>query len=197
MTSLVEAFREYQRFYVQEYLPSMIADDPEELLAGYEMYGWADPLGGLRTLTDDEVAALVSRVGPLPAAYVELVTTVGVGPLVAASEDEPSTFTILAPDEIETATKTAMSWLSAKDAELARNKLGLDPEKLLPILCDEGKGFYVMLTRRDAEDDHVVLFDHGYESGHPFPKPKPFAAFVSRWITCARELAPLEPFTGL
>jgi len=91
----------------------------------------------------------------------------------------------------------AFAEFSAADAKIAEDKLGIDAKKLLPIMTDDGQGFFVMLTRRNASDDGVVLFDHGYETGHPFRKPKPFATFVKRWIACAKELSPMNPFDGI
>lgn len=197
MPTLADAFAKYQRFYVKQYLPTMIEDDPEEGMADCRRYGWDDPLRRLKKLSRADVAALVKKVGPLPAAYVELLTTVGVGPLICSYDDEPIPFHILRPAQIDKTRKTALSWLSAADAELAQDTLGIDAKKLLPIMTDDGQGFFVMLTRRSADDDGVVLFDHGYETGHPFRKPKPFATFVKRWIACAKELSPMNPFDGI
>lgn len=197
VSTLAEAFAKYQRFFVKQYVPSLIEDDPEEGLAELREQGWDDPLRRLKKLPREGVAKLTKDVGPLPAPYVELLTTVGVGPLLASSEEEPIPFFVLKPTEIVKARKAALSWLSPADAKLAEAKLGIDAKKLLPIMTDEGWGFFVMLTRRDAKDDGVVLFDHGYETGHPFRKPKPFATFVKRWIACARALSPLNPFDGI
>lgn len=89
MAALAELFEAYRRWYVTKWLPTMIEDDPEEGMADYRKNGWDDPLRKLKKLTRPEVADLVKTAGPLPKAYVELLTTVGVGPLLSAYDEEP------------------------------------------------------------------------------------------------------------
>ncbi len=196
MGSVAEAFAEYRRFYVERYVPKMIEDDPEEGMADFVEQAWDEPFQKLKKLSKADVKALTKKLGPLPEPYVELLTELGVGPLLCSYEDEPIPFHVLKPTQIAKAKQDALSWLSAADAKLALAQ-GLDPAKLLPFMTDDGRGYYFMLTRRTPDDDAVVIFDHAYETGHPFRKPKPFVTFVARWIAQAKKGGTLNPYDGI
>jgi hypothetical protein len=68
---------------------------------------------------------------------------------------------------------------------------------MVPVITDDGWGYYFMLANQEPADDRVYLFDHAYETGYPFGSPKSVAGFVERWIECARKLSTLNPFDGL
>jgi hypothetical protein len=196
-SEVVGMLDKYRRWYRETYVPKMLDEGPFDGVEDFEEHGWDDPLGALQALESADIVEIEKTFGPLPRPYKELITLVGVGPLICAYDEEPIPFHIIHPSELGKTRADAMSWLSEADARLARSTLDLDPDQMLPFMTDDGRGTYFMLTRQTDDDDRVVLFDHAYEQGHPFGRSKSFMGFLERWIGCAMKLNPLNPFDGL
>ncbi len=181
----------YARWYATKWLPRWMDE------SGYEEDDlepeWAKALD-LRPLTKLQVAAAERRLGRLGKTYRSFLLEVGAGTILSAYDDEPLPFTLFTPTQAIKELPRIRSWLSKDDARASAEK-GLDLSKMVPLMTDDGHGWWALLTRADS--DRVVLFDHGYETGRPFGKVKPLEAFFKRWISCARREEPLNPFDGL
>lgn len=148
----------------------------------------------LEPLTKQQLATAEKRLGRLGKGYRAFLLEVGAGTLLSAYDDEPLPFTFFTPREALAERKVIRTWLSKEDAAASAKK-GLDITKMVPLMTDDGHGWWALLT--SADSDRVVLFDHGYETGRPFGVVKPLEAFFKRWIACAKREEPLNPFDGL
>ena len=204
-TSLQDLFAKYSSWYVKKYVPTLIEDDPDDGMKELIANRWDHPFRGLRPLGESRVAKVERDFGPVPLAYTELLTTMGVGTILAASDGEPAPFRILRPTELKKARKLAFGCLSTEDTAMVAKKLDLDTSKMMPILSDgeddEDAAFWVMLTRQTKQDDRVVLLERDHEDGWPLGRRKKAAKslheFVARWIACAKKLEPLNPYDGI
>ncbi|AKU99024.1 hypothetical protein AKJ09_05688 [Labilithrix luteola] len=201
-SSIKQVFDAYADWYVKKYVPTLIEDDPVEGMKELRANRWDHPLRGLRALEAAAIAKLEPSAGFLPSAYRELLTTVGAGTLLAASDDEPAPFRILRPAAVKKARKAAMACFSDEDKAVAAKKKRLDLSKMLPFMADgeddEDEAFWVMLTLQTKNDDRVVIVERDHENGRPVGrKTKSFSEFVARWVACAKKREPLNPFDGL
>lgn len=201
-SSIKQLFDAYADWYVRKYVPTLVEDDREGGMKELRANRWDHPLRGLRTIEVAAMTKIVPRPRLLPPAYEELLTTVGAGTILAASDDEPAPFRILRPAAIKKARKAAMACFSDEDKAVAAKKKGLDLSKMLPFMADgeddEDEAFWVMLTLQTKDDDRVVIVERDHENGQPVGrKTKTFTEFVTRWIACAKKREPLNPFDGL
>ena len=171
-------------------IDKVLSDYRSWYLAYYECDD-QDPFRALKPLTSGGLSAFEDTVGPQPESYRWLLRELGPGPLSIASSDEPVDFTLLSPKHVKRVRRDVLGCIDPELIPLARERQGLEAERLLPFLVDRDWNQWALLGNQHPADERVFLFSHEqeqYDDRDLFKAQGSLADYFTRLFDQARQL---------
>ncbi|WP_114243329.1 SMI1/KNR4 family protein [Streptomyces atratus] len=170
--ALTELFEEYRTWYREHWVPKLLGDkgwEEEELdaEAWLDEEGWLDPTGDLSPVSEDDIAVLEARFGPLPADYRAFLRVIGTGTLLQpmgampGAALEPTTQNFIHPADIPGAHTVYTRWLH--DGWHEENAGVADMTRMMPVMGHDGYANFALLSLQHEGDDRVHVWYHDEE----------------------------------
>lgn len=175
-----EVISAYEEWWRDTYIEELAEADPDEPIP----QDWMSPTAGLRPLDAKDMERLEADLGEL-GDFRTLYEQIGVGTILAALEEEPVEYRIVAPEEMKRFHEQLDSWIQASPP-------GPGPEAYMPVMCDADEGFFVV-AEQPLATNRLYLVDHAFAPGSAFNGPYSLEDILRGFVSASQAYEPLNP----